>query len=502
MKPKSIHLITRFSLSALAIGILTACGGGGSDNLDVADGGIRGTGSSVGPVSGFGSVFVNGVRFDTGSLNGQVQSDDGITTESELDEGMILRVDGEWRDDGQGTANRVEYDDTLRGEVVITQPWDPATKTARLSMYGLVVHIDNQTVVKGKQVIELISGDFVRVSAWRLPNGEFRASFVGALSDSASGTFDQENEIELEGQVSNFDADLCRFEIGDITVACDRDDTGFDGIGISELAGSPFVEVEGSFEGDVLFASEIAEDDLRRYRGGDDDDIEFAGPVSLAINPQTRLFEINGLFVRVTDDTEFDDGLTDEDLTPDLLIQVEGEFLDDGTVEAEEITLREGESEVEGRIGVNSVNVNDQSFRIGGVLVQVTPLTAMVREDENNIRLEDLGGPEQVEVSGVERVNTDGGVYLEAFKVEIDDDQADGEFELVGRLRSIQGTAFNVLGVSIETNTGTEFDDTTFDALLSLVDDGERPLIEVEYDQLNNGNLVATEIELEKDDDD
>ncbi|MEP1215844.1 MAG: DUF5666 domain-containing protein [Marinobacter sp.] len=501
MKPKSIQLATRFTLSALAIGILAACGGGGSDSLDVADGGIRGTGSSVGPVSGFGSVFVNGVRFDTGDLNGQVQSDDGITTESELDEGMILRIDGEWRDDGTGTANSVEYDDTLRGEIVVTQRWDLATKTATLSIYGLVVHIDNQTVVKGKQVTDLANGDFARVSAWRLPNGEFRASLLRVRDDSAVGEFDSDNEIEVEGKVSNFNPDLCTFEIGNIIVNCDVDDTDFDGIEPSDLTDEPFIEVEGEITGSVLSAWEIREDDLRRYRRGDEDDIEFAGPVSRALDSDNRTFGINGLVVRVTNETGFDDGLSENDLVPDLLIQIEGKFLSDGSIEAEDIELREGESGVEGRIATNSVNSNDQTFRIGGVLVQVTPLTTLTSDDDLSIRFQQLGGPEEVEVSGIERVGANGVVYLEAFKVDVDDEFSDGGFELVGRLRSADLNGIDVLGVSMQFDIDTEFD-TSLEELGRLLDSGENPLVEVEYRQNTSGILFVDEIELEEDDDD
>ncbi|MFO7993587.1 MAG: DUF5666 domain-containing protein [Marinobacter sp.] len=502
MKPKFIQLATRFSLSALALGILAACGGGSGGDIGIADGGIRGTGSSVGPVSGFGSVIVNGVRFNTEDLNGRVQSDDGIRMESELDEGMILRVDGEWQDDGQGTADRVEYDDTLRGEVTVTQPWNLETKSARLDIYGLVVHIDNQTVVKGKKVTGLADGDFARVSAWRLPNGEFRASLLRVRPASSVDTFDQENEIELEGKVRKFKEDLQTFEIGNVTVRVDPDSTGFDGIDISSFEDEPYVEVEGSFNGDVFWAGEIAEDDLRRYRRGDDDDIEFAGPVSSTIDPDTRIFEINGLFVRVTDDTEFDDGLTEDDLVPDLLIQIEGEFLDDGTIEAEEIELRDGESEVKGRISANEVFPDTQTFRIGGVLVQVTSQTTIIGDDDVRLEFAELGGLEEVEVNGIERVTAGGDVVLEAFKVEIDEDTADEDFELVGRLGGIQGNALEVLGLRIETITGTtDFDGTTFDNLVKRVDEGERPLIEVEY-RSTSGGFRAEKVELEENDED
>ena len=56
----TLHRMLKLAAAPIALGVLSACGGGGG-GVDVADGGIRGTGSSVGPVSGFGSVFVNGV---------------------------------------------------------------------------------------------------------------------------------------------------------------------------------------------------------------------------------------------------------------------------------------------------------------------------------------------------------------------------------------------------------------------------------------------------------
>lgn len=504
MNPNSIQSTIRFALGAFSLGLLAACGGGSDELGDpkIADGGIRGTGSSVGPVSGFGSVFVNGVRFDTSGLNGQVESDDGISRESDLEKGMILRVDGTWRDEGEGTASHVGYDDTLRGEVVVTQAWDPETKTATLSLFGLIVHIDSLTVVRGKKVAELADGDSVRVSAWRLPGGEFRASLLRVRTNSSAATFDQENEVELEGQVSDFNEMMRTFRIGDVTVEYDSEITSFDGVGVSELATNPYIEVEGSFLGTgALLAKSVAEDDLRRYRRGGGDDIEFAGPVSEALNDAESSFRINGVTVRITEDTDFEDGLASGNLRPGLLVQIEGEFLDGSTVEAKEIDLREGESEVEGSVDVNSVDASAKSFRIAGVQVQVTPQTTIIGEDDARLDFESLGGPREVEVNGVERVAADGEVYLEAFKIEIGDDMAEDEFKLVGRLRAMDFFSVNVLGVRIDVNTSTDFEGANSqDALQNLLNGGARPLIEVKYRQTTSRDFIAEEIELENSD--
>lgn len=508
MKTRLIQHPARLALGALSLGVLVACGGGGGgSSLGVADGGIRGTGSSVGPVSGFGSVFVNGVQFDTEGLNPEVVSDDGISQESELDVGMILRVNGVWQDDGQGTANQLQYDDTLRGEMSVTQDWNLDTRTAQLSIYGLTVNVDSQTVIRGKNAADLTvaesNGDFVRINAWRLPSGEFRASYLRVF-DGSSGTGaipNLDNQIELEGEITDYQKELGTFRIGEMTVEL-MDNTDFADIERSDLDEGLLIEVEGNLIGEErLLASEIQEDDRRQYRRGDEDDIEFAGPVSEAFDSNERSFLINGLVVRVTDDTDFEDGLTEADLQPGLLIQVEGEFLDEFTVEADEIELREGESEVEGLIDVNSLDTNARNFRIGGVLVQVTSQTVIVGDDDVRLDFESLGftATREAEVSGIERVSPDGSVFLEALKVEVEEGGGEEEFKLVGRLRAIQGTTLSILDVNIQTNLDTDFDDgSDIDSLLNLLSADKRPLTEVEYRQLVTG-FLAEDVELEDD---
>ena len=66
MKNRLIAVLTAAAL------FLAACGGSGSDSEpaptpdpDDGTGGITGTGVAVGPITGFGSVIVNGVRYET-----------------------------------------------------------------------------------------------------------------------------------------------------------------------------------------------------------------------------------------------------------------------------------------------------------------------------------------------------------------------------------------------------------------------------------------------------
>jgi len=526
MKPNTVKSALRFALGALSLGILTACGGGDAGDPAVADGGIRGTGSSVGPVSGFGSVFVNGIEFFTdGILNRTVDSDDGITeecaTRSEefcLREGMILRVEGQWRDDGQGTADSLSYDDTLRGPIDDILP-DPsgAGEFVTIVVMGQQVRVDSQTVLHGTTFATLLEGtgtgtgvgvgDNVRVSAWRQADGSYRARFVGILTVTPVGV----EPVELEGSVSDVNPGPNQFIIGTITVEYDPDTVDFGSeLTEADLSFPNVLEVEGSLTGNLLTASSIDRDDARRFARGGADDIQFTATIDTPYEPDDRPgeFTMSGLTVRVTTATELDDGLVLADLKrTDLLIQVEGNFVSDTVVEADEIGLRESDAKVEGAIE-RAFSVGSQdSFVVGGVTVKTTPLTVFIREDGGLQAIESLPVGAQVEVEGLE-VSDGSTFFIEAFKVELEADQSGddaNEFEVEGRLRFITPTpaanGLSILGLTIS-DLGAEYRGDDPDPRGAIVDafnaaeTSDPVILEVRYSNTPAG-FVADRVELD-----
>lgn len=503
MKPETIHKRLSLILASLAFGVLSACGDGGG-GIGIADGGIRGTGSSVGPVSGFGSVFVNGVKFET---DGNVVSNDGLTSETQLEKGMILRVEGEWKTDGQGTADAVEYDDTFRGRVSGVQVIlgaDGRVERVNFTVYGQQITADRLTVFRQLTLETLVNGTFVRISAWQLDGGSYRASYVGQIVPD-------ESDVEIEGRITGSftDVGLNRFRLNGFLIEYDDDNTEFlGGLSESDLATEGLsIEVEGEvieIDGQpAIQARTIRPDDTRRYQRGEADDIEFVGPVATSFNLSDRTFEINGLTVFVPDEDVFEDGLTGNDLHPGLLIQVEGKFRSDGSVEAEEIELRESNAEVEGVIEPGAIDFNARTFRLGGVLVQVTPQTIIADDDDDRrITLADLNGRYELQVDGIERSGPSDKVFLEVLKIERDhDDEGGSDYEMTGRLGDINCSTFiTVLGVRMDITHETGFDDVSCATLESdFRDRGLRPLLEVEYVKRADGTFWAAEIELEDD---
>ncbi len=500
--------VIRLAAGSVALGVLSACGGSSGGGVSVADGGIRGTGSSVGPVSGFGSVFVNGVKFSTDSIqNREVESNDGITTEGLVSKGMILRVEGEWRDDGTGTADRLSYDDTLRGPVdnVVADP-SGAGEFVDVTVMGQLVRVNRQTVVRGTTFATLLGNpsitDHVRVSAWRQADGSYRAGYLEVIPPD-------QTDVELEGSVTAVDTTQNEFTIGTITVQYDETSVIF-GSGLTEadLSTASALEVEGSLAGNILTATTIDRDDGRRFSRNSVDDIQLTATIDTGYSAsgsgaRPGEFRVGDLTVRVTDTTELDDNITLADLAEGLLVQVEGTFLSDSVLEASDIELRDSNAEVEGVVSV----VADNAFFIGGVEVRVVPTTTFTVDDGSDVTLQTLPiGSTTVEVEGVER-EQDNNIFIEALKVEVDDEPANindrNSFELEGKLRGISpfpGTV-TVLGIQINDSTA----DYDGGSRAGIVDDFENTsetiVLEVEYRSSGSG-FIADEIEREENDND
>ena len=100
----------------IAIMVLTSCGGG-----SVAGVGSGGTGivtskaTSVGSITGFGSVIVNGVRYDDSSAS--IGDEDGARNRSDLKLGMVVRVQADVSSNGGATATSITFGSELLGPV-------------------------------------------------------------------------------------------------------------------------------------------------------------------------------------------------------------------------------------------------------------------------------------------------------------------------------------------------------------------------------------------------
>lgn len=190
--------------------LVTACGGGGSTvvgNTAVITPTpvVNANAVFAGPITGFGSVIVNGVRFS--SVGANLQDDDGQAINlDQLKLGMTVRVNGTSDDSTQlGVANDLALVHGLLGTVTTV---DAANNT--LTLLGQTVHTNTSTAYQGINGLSaLATGQSVEVYGASQSDGSLLATLI-QLKSTAFTT------LRVNGVVSNFSGS--NFKLGSLTV--------------------------------------------------------------------------------------------------------------------------------------------------------------------------------------------------------------------------------------------------------------------------------------------
>ena len=109
----------------------------------VAEGGIGGTGIAMGRVAQIGSVYVNGVHYNTDNATFIVDGEYYDNSDSHIAVGMVVRVSGSIDNaSASGVADTVSYDSLLVGPV--DSLYNPSL--SHIGVMGQAVHINADTV--------------------------------------------------------------------------------------------------------------------------------------------------------------------------------------------------------------------------------------------------------------------------------------------------------------------------------------------------------------------
>jgi len=96
---------------------LVGCGGGGGGSPTAGGAAPNQTPAvAVGRINAFGSVFVNGVEFETDKASFNVRGA-SAANESALSVGMVVRVKGSQDGNGHGTATEIRFNSEIEGPV-------------------------------------------------------------------------------------------------------------------------------------------------------------------------------------------------------------------------------------------------------------------------------------------------------------------------------------------------------------------------------------------------
>lgn len=301
-----------------------------SDN-QLAEGGITGSGISVGPITGFGSIWVGGVRFDVSNAefirNGQT-SHQG---QNSFHVGEIVNIEGSVNEDGvTGVATKVEFDRKLSGLVSST-----STDGITFRVLGQRVETDVLTLFTGfDSLAELTVGNVVEISGSRTPEGTWIAS---TINRTQIAFVVGESELEVEGRITVVNDAIQTFKVGDLTV--NYSTSILNGVADLTQAAGQYIEIQSqkNLENGQLVASKIEpENEYPQFENGSYTKMD--GRITDFSN--TQAFDVNGQSTILTESTILVDGGAN-DLGLGAHIGLEGMINDNGILEAEKITIRQ-----------------------------------------------------------------------------------------------------------------------------------------------------------------
>ncbi|HKJ23085.1 MAG TPA: DUF5666 domain-containing protein [Gammaproteobacteria bacterium] len=285
----------------LSLLLLSGCNTGGPGGSVVSlGGGIGGTGLSYGPITAFGSVFVNGVEFDMKDAlaNNQVLVDgQPVASQSALGLGMVVAVTGSFNPDHRtGTAVKIEYYDDLQGPV---QSAAPAAGT--LKLLNLTVETDIQTIFKGDAgftvdptanltVLANLAAQgtvYVEVSGLWNPNGRLHATRIDVKKNFTG-------DAEIRGPINELDAN------GQGTLGLRGVPVRYQGANLQvQMQNGVYVEAYGSFDAaaNAFTANRIVQDEASvasKYKTLEGQKVELQGLVA-NLDTAAKTFTISGV---------------------------------------------------------------------------------------------------------------------------------------------------------------------------------------------------------------
>ncbi len=460
-------------LAAFTLALGAGCGGGGvgSGGTGITLGGL-----AQGPVTGFGSVFVDGARYDDSNIATLREDEPGRLVKTEAHLGDIVEL----AYTGDNVATRLEVDPTVVGRVAS-------------------VGLPGNFVVLGQSVT-------TNADAARGPVTQFGGGYVDATSIVAGDALEVHGLIVprtggFTVQATRIDklAALPRF----LRVSGLVSRVGTDGFRCGALVidtRSASLLPKGATLGNGQIVTVLAAaDTLRENVGGTPrvtasqvrvQQISGAGESASVsgkigdLDVSSGRFELGGVKVRSAGATLVPSGTK---LREDLYVRVDGVANSDGSIDATTVTVRDGSAEPEGEVkgNVDGYVPATQSFQVRGVQI-----------DASRATFEGCPGGAvanglYVQVEG--SLTTDG---MTAKTVHCEDEPGDATVERKGRVDSVD-TGGRTLSLALEKGgslvvrwtEATYFRDVKPDALL-----GKR----VEVDGvLTDGVLTAQKIALD-----
>ena len=367
-----VHRAWAWGLVALAAALALACGGGGV--------GSGGTGAPVaeGIVTGFGSVIVDGVRYDDAQATVSIDRVGGSPALASLQLGHHVEMSFDRGTGDGGVARSI----TIRPEVI--GPVDAVTATGlRVLGQTVIVNIDAaagpitqfgspwtglSSIVAGRSAVE------VHAVLQRDANGQ--ATLLATRLEPVSSLA----RLRVAGVVSG--ASGGSFRLGGLTVRL--------GSGQALPADGEYVVVFAAPDSWDAASQTLTAASLQARERASSESEDYLGGTISRLDTGARTFELQGVLVRYAQAT-LDAGTL---LENGRYVRVRGAYNGPSVVNATRITLRSNEPEIELHGSVENWNTGTLSFTLRGQRVDVQGLTVDQRAclaDQRYVEVEGRG---------------------------------------------------------------------------------------------------------------
>lgn len=386
------HSINNILLIFLLAALLVGCSGGETGTGATDENGEQTL--SVGTITGFGSVYVNSVKYDTSEAD--ITINETSAQEIDLAVGMVVAVTGNVSADNsdEGFAKKIEYDSDVEG-VVFSK-----SNNGSLNVMGQTIIHDNATVFDSNvetitDIASINQNAVVEVSGYPAGDGVVYATRLSLTSEQFNNT-----EVCVKGKITSPLTDTS-FMIGDLVVRYDSAE--LKNFPNDQLAEGLLVKVIGH-ELDAqnqLIAEQVQ---FKKHIGVEQGmGVEMAGVVS---NPRSLSedFELNGILIQYDGDTQFISG-DETSLVVGAIVKLQGEYVSEDTLYAHEIEITpSGKIDISAKIDL--VNITDNSVSVLGETIYIN----------NDTLMKDQTGRGKQKRFGIQYVNINDFVAIKAYQ--------------------------------------------------------------------------------------
>jgi len=484
-------------LKVIGIGVLSTfltlngCGGGGSPTVASTSSGIGGTGvASSGTITGFGSIFVNGVEYFTDQANVEFNDQQGVASQLKL--GMKVNLQANVVNN-VAHATSVVFDFEAQGPVSgLTVSPDGLTKT--FSVLGTTMKVNKTTTVfdnsKTFKFANLVNNQLVSVSGLFDANSVLIVDFIETAGDFSVGSSVVEIKGLVTGLMSNNDFMLGNIKvIGGSVPTLEKLPNG--------LSNNLFVEVKGKMsDSTTLIATKIQgeQQGFSGFVGG----VKFEGKAELEGYVTDFIsnasFKVNGQLVDATNATFKPSGSS---VINGTKIEVNGNVMN-GILQATKVHVENEDIKLYGQVSALPTLTSGKklTLSIGTSTIDVTFDTSTLFNDGqgnvDNMTIDNLVVGDYVEI----KASKISGVIVASTvkRDDVDDQVIKGPLDSNG----ITTSTITILGVTMNLDSSTKYQDNTLSqsAFINLINSSATVKVIEVKDKLVNGVVdgIADEV--------